>query len=393
MAKRKPVRLNLGAGNQPIEGYRNMDAKTGDKLFPLDVSSGSVDEIRASHVLEHFPHNQVGAVLSDWCRALKSGGTMRIAVPNFETIARQYLQCKPIPVQGYIMGGQVDELDYHKAIFDQESLTELMRSCGLRSIKAWKSETEDCASYEISLNLEGVKCNPMTRDQAKAMKIGAAMSVPRLGFMDNFFCAFQTLVPLGIELRKYTGAFWGQCLERTMEEWMNEGKEWILTIDYDTVWTEEAINDLLELARDTDADAIAPLQAHRSRKTPLMFVTDDEGKPIQTLPRSEFDAEMTLVTAAHFGLTLIRVSALRDIPHPWFHGQPGEGNKWGKDRTDDDVSFWLKWKEHGKTLYLANRVPVGHAELMIRWPNEDFEAMYQHPTEFYKSGPPEGVWK
>lgn len=387
-------RLNLGAGNTPLDGYENLDAKTGDSIYPLSLPTASVDEIRASHVLEHFGFREVPKVIEEWVRVLKPGGVLKIAVPDFEKISRLYLAGQPIPTEGFVMGGQVDALDYHKAIFDTDSLASQLRNAGLRDVVFWESEVEDCASLPISLNLRGVKRRPLTKDDVKSLNIGAAMSVPRLGFMDNFFCAFQTLAPLGIELRKFTGAFWGQCMERTMEEWIKEGKDWILTVDYDSVWTREVVNDLLELARDSDADAIAPIQAHRTKKTPLMCIRGEDGKNRKEAPRSMFMPELTQIQSAHFGLTLVRVSALKDITKPWFAGQPQDDGTWGPYRTDDDVWFWKQWEEHGKTLYLANRCVIGHAELMVRWPNTEFETIYQHPTDFYRDGgPPEDVWK
>lgn len=386
-------KLNLGCGKYEIPGYLNLDGAKGDVIYPLPYPDASVDEVRASHVLEHFPHAEIPAVLSDWVRVLKPGGKLQISVPDFEDIARRYLAGQQIPVEGFVMGGQSDDRDYHKSIFDNESLTAVMRSVGLRDIVKWEGHG-DCSAYPISLNLQGTKRRPLTRDDVKSMKIGAAMSVPRLGFMDNFFCAFQTMAPLGIELRKYSGAFWGQCLERTMEEWLKEGKEWILTVDYDSVWTKESLIELIELARDSDADAIAPIQAHRTKQTPLMTMRGPNGKNISSAPRSAFQGSLTKIYAAHFGLTMIRVEALKDLPHPWFAGQPQDDGTWGPYRTDDDVYFWQQWDKHGKSLYLANRVCIGHAELMIRWPDEEFKTIYQHPTEFYQQGgAPEGVWK
>ena len=387
------IRLNLGAGKTPIDGYKNLDGKAGDSIYPLDYIDDSVDEIRASHVLEHFSHREVPAVLAEWVRALKPGGVLKIAVPDFENLARRYLACEALPFEAFLMGGQVDDLDYHKSMFDTESLIDALKRAGLRDIEKWESEVEDCASYPISLNLKGVKRRALTPADVKEMNIGAAMSVPRLGFMDNFFCAYQSLGPLGIEMRKFTGAFWGQCLERTMEAWVDEGKDWILTIDYDSVWTRGALQELLELARDSDADAIAPIQVHRTKQTPLMSMKDETGKRVSSAPRSTFMGSLAKVSSAHFGLTMIRVSALKDLPKPWFAGQPQADGTWGPYRTDDDVWFWEQWEKHGKSLYLANRVVIGHAELMIRWPDQNFSAMYQHPTEFYQdNGPPEGTW-
>jgi len=292
------------------------------------------------------------------------------------------------------MGGQSDDNDYHKVIFDQEELTNALVDAGLRNVRPWKSEVQDCAALPVSLNLMADKVSPLTENDIKDLKIGAAMSVPRLGFMDNFFCSFEALLPLKIPMRKHTGAFWGQCLERCLEEWIKEGKEWVLTIDYDTIFTRQNVEELVRLAQENpDADAIAPVQAHRTKSTPLMTIRGDEGKNLSEIPYSTFEPPLAKINTAHFGLTLIKVSALKKMIKPWFHSQPASDGGWGDGRTDDDIYFWREWEKVGNTLFLANRVVVGHAELMIRWPGKDFSTTYQHPSEFYSDGSPEDVWK
>lgn len=389
-------KLNLGAGEAPLEGYENLDHKTGNEIYPLpDIEDGSVDEVRASHVLEHFSHQEVEKVLREWVRVLKPNGVLKIAVPDFEWIAANYLKGNPFNVQGYTMGGQVDDDDYHKTIFDSEELTNLMRNVGISNIQPWKSDEQDCAGLPVSLNLMGTKTDPITTVEVATMNVAAAMSVPRLGFMDNFFCSFEALLPLKIPMRKHTGAFWGQCLERCIDEWLEEGKDWILTIDYDTVYTRQHVEELLRLARDhPEADAIAPIQASRTRNNMLMTVKDPEsGKPMSQIPREFTDAELMKISTAHFGLTLIKAEKLRAMARPLFMGVPGDEGRWDKTRTDDDVYFWREWENAGNTLYLANRIPVGHAELMIRWPDADLKPVYQHPSAFYADGLPENVWQ
>jgi len=382
------VRLNLGAGACPLEGWRNVDLKHGDFAFPLAVAEGSVDEIRASHILEHFPHAQVLDVLRDWVRALKPGGLLRIAVPDLELIAKAYLAGADLPIQGYLMGGQSDRTDFHYSAFDRESLEETMRAAGLVGIHRWKSEIEDCASYPISLNLAAWK------RPAAWPKISAVMSVPRLGFQDNFFAAFQALVPLKINLRKTSGAFWGQCLTRAIEEAIEQDDpEWILTVDYDTVYTRANVEDLLAFAIAHQCDALAPLQAARSKNHPLMVVLGPDGKPRDRIGRDELDETLLRVATAHFGLTLLRADKVRAMPRPWFAATPAPGGGWGEGRVDDDIYFWHQWARAGNALHVATRVPVGHAELMIRWPDENMEPVHQHPSDFWSKGPPPEAWK
>lgn len=382
------MRLNLGAGERTLAGYTNLDRKGGEEAFPLTFADSSAEVIRASHILEHFSHRLIGDVLADWVRVLKPGGLLQIAVPDFERIARDYLQGKNIPVQGYVMGGQTDADDHHGAIFDVETLSEALAAAGLVGITRWVSDAEDCAALPVSLNLQGIK------PPATWPKVSAVMSMPRLAFSDNYFAAFQALAPLGITLRKHTGAYWGQCLTRVIEEALDEdGPEYILTLDYDSVFTRRDVQALLSAAvRHPLADAIAPLQASRKRDLPMFTIRGENGKNLDKIPWEHLEAELVRVHTAHFGLTLIRVSALAHLVKPWFWDAPDTEGRWGDGRTDADISFWHGWEQAGLSLYLAPRVVVGHGEFMVRWPGRDLSAIYQHPSEFWKNGKPEDVW-
>jgi len=167
-----------------------------------------------------------------------------------------------------------------------------------------------------------------------------------------------------------------------------------LTLDYDTVFTRNDVQALLTAAmRHPEADAIAPLQAHRTKPMPLMTMMGDDGRNIAQVPFDTFAPELTRVTTAHFGLTLIKAEKIKAMKKPWFYSLPGTNGKWDDQRMDDDIFFWRQWAKSGNSLYLANRVPVGHAELMIRWPGRTLSATYQHPSEFWTTGKPEDVWR
>jgi predicted SAM-dependent methyltransferase len=381
------IRLNLGCGDKPLPGFDNLDRKTGQEIYPLAYADESVDEIRASHVLEHFGHAEVLPVLKDWARVLKPGGLMRIAVPNFQWIAENYLAGNDIPVQGYVMGGHSTPDDRHGTIFDKELLTAAMKGVGLVDIALWQSEIQDCAALPVSLNLQGVKAEPLPK-----LKIGCAMSVPRLGFQDNFFCWTQALMPLGIVPTKFDGAFWDQCLERVMSEILES--DFILTIDYDSVFTRESVESLIRLAaKYPEADAIIPVQVKRGGGMPLCTMKDEQGEYIRQVDRSLFDHPLVLVHTGHFGLTLIRTEKLKQMPHPWFLGQPDPTGQWSEGRVDPDIYFWHRWKDAGHSLYLAPRVVIGHGEFMVTWPDQNFEPLYQNPKDFWEKGTPERAWQ
>jgi hypothetical protein len=81
------------------------------------------------------------------------------------------------------------------------------------------------------------------------VRVEAVLSVPRLGFMDNFFTWAQALTPLGIRPTKVTGAFWGQCLQRVMEQFVDDA-EYLVTIDYDTFFSQADLEHLMALGYD-----------------------------------------------------------------------------------------------------------------------------------------------
>jgi hypothetical protein len=173
------LKLNIGSGDAiTMKGYVNVDAKFGDMAFPLQYGDNTVDEIYAGHILEHFGYGQTLDVLKDWTRALKPGGVLKVAVPNFKWIASTYMDVAAgrfagvgaPPLSGYLMGGQTDEHDFHKAIFDRASLSKLLIDAGLEHIRPWESEVSDCASLPVSLNLMGQK--PEGRKFTNPLKAG-----------------------------------------------------------------------------------------------------------------------------------------------------------------------------------------------------------------------------
>lgn len=384
-----PIRLDLGAGKVSPAGFIPLGHDHGSEIFPLPYADGSVDEIRASHCLEHFPHAQLAAVVADWVRALKKGGRLRIAVPDFAKIAQGYLEGKAQSTQGYVMGGQTAPDDFHRSVFDRDTLRHLFAKCNLVLVRPWKSELDDCANYDISLNLEGYK------PHKTELKVSGAMSVPRLGFMDNLFCTMEAIIPCQVKMRKHGGAYWGQSMTKVFERILAEDDpDAILAIDYDSIYRPAHLAQLMQLMMlYPEVDALAAIQSSRHLTTTLFTVHGQGGENEPRIPRATFEAETRPVATAHFGLTLIGAKKLRALPKPWFHSIPDPQGGWGEGHVDEDINFWRKWEAAGNTLHLANRVPIGHAELLVKWPDMNLETLHQSMTDFQTNGVPQDAWK
>jgi tRNA (mo5U34)-methyltransferase len=240
---------------------------------------------------------------------------------------------------------------------------------------------------------EEVKKQAYTARVLSNAKITAVMSVPRLGFNDNREHVCNTLVQLRIGLRHVYGAFWGQSLEQGLQTAIDEGSELLIVIDYDTLFTKDQLQELLSLMdAHPEIDAIAPVQLKRGGGGPLCTVRSITGQRVTQVPMEDLHKDTLQIATGHFGLTIIRTSALMKMKHPWFWAQPDKDGQWGRDRTDADIYFWRKFAEAGNKAYLANRVVIGHLELMATWPDKNMQPIYQIPGDFHDNGKPRNAW-
>lgn len=349
------VRLNIGAGNTVIEGWTPIDRKFGQEAYPLQYEDNSVDEIRASHILEHFSFAEAAEALSEWVRVLKPGGRIRLAVPDVDKAIRSDDPNRLF----YLMGGQTDANDFHKSAYDFERLRGVMLDAGLADIQPWDSTNTDTAAHPVSLNLEGIKPASATKALTETViKIGAFMTLPRYEAVAARGIIMEALKPLNIPLTTSQGVYYGQCMQRLFEGAVADGVDWILTIDSDSLFTSTQLSTLMDhFAANPHIDALAALQCRRGKPFPLM--TQGHAEDVQT------DGAPILATTAHFGLTLIRVDALKETNKPWFYSQPEPEGTWGDERLDDDIWFWHQWRLAKKNIYIDPLVSIGHLEEMV----------------------------
>ncbi len=174
VAQDQSVRLNLGGRGTQIEGFKTVDLSPEHEVdFRCDVSKlpmadGSVDEIYASQILEHFPHTRTMEVLKEWNRVLKKGGLITIGVPDFDRAVAIYKQLGLIDyVVHSLYGDQEYDLAFHYAPFTFSRLAHLMDRAGFRNVRRIGKMPYgiiDCSALNftedglpVSLNVQGVK--------------------------------------------------------------------------------------------------------------------------------------------------------------------------------------------------------------------------------------------
>lgn len=195
------MKLNLGCGSIVVKGWLNVDYAYGARVAKLplfgwinrklrlfrvdwhpdiflhDLSrpfqwpESSVDAIYCSHVLEHFSKNGGAEFLSRCFKVLRSGGIIRILVPDLSVIVKRY-QSGEIAAEdlvsalgvlyGSSLRGLKGKLSFmiqypHKCMYDTPSLLRIAQGIGFRA--------SSMAAFESGIpNISEIECASRTED-------------------------------------------------------------------------------------------------------------------------------------------------------------------------------------------------------------------------------------
>lgn len=101
--------LNLGCGGRFHPEWTNVDLfSRHPSVISSDLRKGvpfddrRFEVVYHSHVLEHFSRQFAGVFLEECRRVLKTGGIIRMAVPDLEQIVRTYLCCLDGALRGQV---------------------------------------------------------------------------------------------------------------------------------------------------------------------------------------------------------------------------------------------------------------------------------------------------
>jgi len=142
------MKLNLGCGTDIRSDYINIDIKElpGVNLV-RDVSDfsyikdNSVEEIIARDIIEHFPKHIAEKALREWHRILKPYKKIYMTCPDIKRICERYLGIKQPKLDAdfvsYLLYGDEKAQhhgDYHKAIWDAQTIRKLLERTGFKYI-------------------------------------------------------------------------------------------------------------------------------------------------------------------------------------------------------------------------------------------------------------------
>lgn len=226
------------------------------------------------------------------------------------------------------------------------------------------------------------------------------LSLPRFGPLKPMLDLVRSSGMLGLRIHERTDSvYWGQTMTRVMEEALRDfdkqppdPNQVILTIDYDTPHKWEDIFCLYGMMRENPhVDAMCAFQMRRECNEALIMARGPDGEMLDRIDGKFFAEPLVKLAAGHFGLTMIRASSLRNLPHPWFCATPGSDGRWGDGHVDEDLSFWRKWEETGRTLYCCHEIAVAHGQWVWTWPaviGKQLGPLHQTMADFQLRGKP-----
>ena len=206
------------------------------------------------------------------------------------------------------------------------------------------------------------------------LKVVAIHSIPRYGTNSHWGCVHDVLAPFGIVSWRGMGAFWHMQLSDLFDHAINEGVDWVLTIDHDSMFSQAHLGRLMTRFAESSLDAVAAVEARRGVKEVLGGATG----------RCLYGPHYQLLDTAHFGLTLLKVKNLARVPRPWFDFRPDPQGNWREGRTDADIWFWQQWKKAGNTVALDLAVTIGHLEELVSTVDQYGNKRFQTVQEWHE---------
>jgi predicted SAM-dependent methyltransferase len=152
------MKLHLGCGKRNFgDDWYHVDSERFDHvsdhdIFNLSIPDKSADLIYSSHMIEYLDREDVNLLLQSWAKKLKSGGTLRLAVPDFESMSKLYSsgKIKLRDILGPLYGKMTSDgkTIYHRTVYDLESLREVLEQNGFKNVRRYDWRVTEHANFD-----------------------------------------------------------------------------------------------------------------------------------------------------------------------------------------------------------------------------------------------------
>lgn len=182
---REKRKLHFGSGADIKPGFINIDMDGRADIFldarnALNIPDNSIEYIYSSHFVEHLEHEELLAHLRECQRVLRSGGILRLGVPDFAKVFaaycagdKEFLDSRKavlgshfgLPIElvcaADFLNKAVYESGQHKTCLDPQKIRNLLIFCGFSadriSAKEFDQEIDVPARRELTFFVEACK--------------------------------------------------------------------------------------------------------------------------------------------------------------------------------------------------------------------------------------------
>ena len=150
------MKLYVGSRDYKPEGFLSVDIDpqwnpdiVGDITHLDNIQDESVDEIIASHVLEHLAWPDSFVALCEFQRILKPEGVLQIAIPDAGLLAELISSKKSSwHAMGLLFGvGRIfNKFEAHQFSYTLEMMTDLLNLLGFSEFEHWNSDVSDASN-------------------------------------------------------------------------------------------------------------------------------------------------------------------------------------------------------------------------------------------------------
>ena len=132
------VKINMMCGKRNFgRDWYHVDMADFPHVTDRDITlssfpDNSVDLLFCSHGIAYFSREEIVPILQAWHRVLKVGGVLRLATPDWNVLRTIYP-----PMLGPLYGKMGEPAIYHKTVYDNVALRELLYSVGFNSCRLY----------------------------------------------------------------------------------------------------------------------------------------------------------------------------------------------------------------------------------------------------------------
>ncbi len=136
------MKLNIGCGDLYIENFINLDmynprADVQCDAKKLPFKENSIDEIYASHIIEHFDYFEAFDVLEEWKRVLKGKGILVIETPDLLASCKKFVDTDNegrISLYSHFFAKPWVKGEIHKFLYTPIQMGWVLEKIGLKNI-------------------------------------------------------------------------------------------------------------------------------------------------------------------------------------------------------------------------------------------------------------------